>query len=79
VYVLYYDVFLCIFCTCLFLVVFLLACNCSLRCAVSCFILFVVPSGVYTDHYLEYWVVTLVMHVVHMDSFFTNFIYVISF
>jgi hypothetical protein len=35
VYVLYYDVFLCIFCICLFLVVFLLACDCSLRCVIE--------------------------------------------
>jgi hypothetical protein len=53
----------------LFLVVFLLACDCSLRCVVSYFILCVVPSGFYPDYYLEYWVVSLVMHVVRMDSY----------
>jgi hypothetical protein len=57
----------------------LAACDCSLRCVVSCFILCVLPPGVYTVYYLKYWAVSLVMHVIHMDSFFTDFIYVLSF
>jgi hypothetical protein len=37
-------------------------CDCSLRC--------VVPPGVYTVYYLEYWVVSLVMHVVYICDIF---------
>jgi hypothetical protein len=71
--------FLCIFCTCLFLVVSLPACDCSLCCVVSCFTLCVVPPGVYIVYYIKNWVVSFVMYVVYMDSFFTDFIFVILF
>jgi hypothetical protein len=71
--------FLCIF--------FVLACSSlfscllvtSLCCVVSCFILCLVPPGVYTVYYFKNWVISFVMYVVHMDSFFTEFIYVIFF
>jgi hypothetical protein len=43
-------------------------------CVVSCFILCVVPPGVYIVYYFKNWVVSFVMYVVHMDSFFTDFI-----
>jgi hypothetical protein len=38
-----------------------------LRCVAWCFIVCVLPSGVYAVYYLEYWVVSLVMHVVHIE------------
>jgi hypothetical protein len=73
VYILYFYVFFVLAYS------FLFSCLLVTALVVSCFILRVVPPGVYIVYYLEYWVVSLVMHVVHMDSFFTNFIYVVSF
>jgi putative effector of murein hydrolase LrgA (UPF0299 family) len=67
-----YIFFVCIFCTCLFLVVSLPACDRSLSFMVSCLILCVVPPGVYIVYYFKNWVVSFVMYVVHMDSFFTE-------
>jgi hypothetical protein len=86
VYILYYDVFLCILYlpysllfACVLVTVLCVVWLHVLVCVCVCVCVCVLPSGVYIVYYFEYRVVSLVMHVVHMDSFFTNLIYMIPF